>query len=141
MEMKIARSEAELRKVSPVLLQLRSQYTEDSLVVQIQLQQERGYQLAYVENDGDVLCVIGFVMSSKLSWGKNIYIDDLVTNEAARSTGAGKFAIDWFKNHCRENGCQQLHLDSGVTRFPAHKFYLREGFSITSHHFAVREID
>ena len=90
MEMKVARSEAELRKVRPVLLQLRSQYTEDSLVVQIQLQQERGYQLAYVENDGDVLCVIGFVMSSKLSWGKNIYIDDLVTNEAVRSTGAGR---------------------------------------------------
>lgn len=140
MEMKIANSELELRKISPVLLQLRPQYSADELVQQIQTQQQQGYKIAYVEEDGNVLCVAGFVMAHKLAWQKHIYIDDLVTNEATRSHGAGKFAIDWFKQHCRENGCQQLHLDSGVQRFGAHKFYLREGFIINSHHFAVTDL-
>jgi len=31
----------------------------------------------------------------------------------------------------------QLHLDSGVQRYMAHKFYLREGFIIASHHFSI----
>jgi hypothetical protein len=30
-----------------------------------------------------------------------------------------------------------LDLDSGVTRFDAHRFYLRERMHIQSHHFAL----
>ena len=140
MEVKIASSEAELRKISPVLLQLRNQYDEDSLLSQIRLQQAEGYQIAYVEKDGEVLCVAGFVMCNKLAWQKHIYVDDLVTGAAVRSTGAGKFIMDWLKNHAREHGCKQLHLDSGVQRFAAHKFYLREGFELNSHHFGIPDL-
>jgi GNAT superfamily N-acetyltransferase len=141
MEVKIASSEAELRKISSVLLQLRSQYDEDSLIDQIRLQQAEGYQIAYVEKDDVVLCVTGFVMCNKLAWQKHIYVDDLVTGAAVRSTGAGKFLMDWLKNHAREHGCQQLHLDSGVQRFAAHKFYLREGFELNSHHFGIPDLN
>lgn len=140
MEVKIASSEAELRKISPVLLQLRTQYDEDSLLAQIRIQQAEGYQIAYVEKDGEVLCVAGFVMCNKLAWQKHIYVDDLVTDAAVRSTGAGKFMMDWLKNHAREHGCKQLHLDSGVQRFAAHKFYLREGFELNSHHFGIPDL-
>jgi GNAT superfamily N-acetyltransferase len=141
MEVKIASSEAELRKISSVLLQLRSQYDEDSLIDQIRLQQAEGYQIAYVEKGGEVLCVAGFVICTKLAWQKHIYVDDLVTGAAVRSTGAGKFLMDWLKNHAREHGCQQLHLDSGVQRFAAHKFYLREGFELNSHHFGIPDLN
>ena len=141
MEVKIAESESELKKISSVLLQLRPQYDAASLVAQIQLQQKNGYRVAYVEKDGEVLCVAGFVMSLKLSWQKYIYVDDLVSSEAHRSAGAGKFLVDWLKGFARENGCQQLHLDSGVQRFAAHKFYLREGFQIASHHFSVIDLN
>jgi len=140
MQVKIANSEAQLRKVSSVLLQLRTQYNEDSLLDQIRLQQAEGYQIAYVEKDGEVLCVAGFVICTKLAWQKHIYVDDLVTDAAVRSTGAGKFIMDWLKTHAREQGCQQLHLDSGVQRFAAHKFYLREGFELNSHHFGIPDL-
>ncbi len=141
MEIKFADSEEQLRMVSPVLLQLRPQYTEETLLKQIQEQRKNGYLVAYVEDDNKVLCVAGFVMGQKLAWQKHIYIDDLVTNEAHRSAGAGKFIINWFKKFAVENGCQQLHLDSGVQRFAAHKFYLREGFNIRSHHFSIVELN
>ena len=137
MQVKIAESLEELKLISPVLLQLRAQYSEDTLVKQIQSQQAEGYRIAYVLNGENVLSVAGFVMGQKLAWKKHIYVDDLVTNAAHRSTGAGKFLIAWLKQYGLDNGCQQLHLDSGVTRFAAHRFYLREGFDITSHHFAV----
>ncbi|MFT7470250.1 MAG: GNAT superfamily N-acetyltransferase [Kiritimatiellia bacterium] len=137
MQVRIAESIEELKLVSRVLLQLRPQYTVDTLIKQIQSQQVDGYRVAYVKDAEKVLSVAGFVMGQKLAWTKHIYVDDLVTNEAHRSTGAGKFLINWLKQFGRDNGCQQLHLDSGVTRFDAHRFYLREGFNITSHHFAV----
>ncbi len=140
MQVKFAESLEDLQLIGPVLLQLRPQYSENSLIEQIQSQQAEGYRIAYVEDAGKVLCVAGFVMGQKLAWTKHIYVDDLVTNEAHRSSGAGKFLIDWLKQYGRSNNCQQLHLDSGVTRFGAHKFYLREGFDITSHHFAVTDL-
>ncbi len=136
MEVKIATTDADLAKVAPVLQQLRPAYGQKALIAQVKRQQERGYQVAWVESGGEPLCVAGFVLQLKLAWGKHIYIDDLVTEERRRSTGAGKFMLDWLKAHARENGCVQVHLDSGVQRFGAHKFYLREGFAIRDHHFA-----
>ncbi len=127
--------------VLKVLLQLRSNYNLDTLSAQIAKQQLDGYQIAYVKTSNNILAVAGFSIGEKLAWGKHIYIEDLVTNSQHRSSGVGKFFIDWFKAYALKNSCKQIHLDSGVQRFPAHKFYLREGFSIASHHFSIVSIE
>ncbi|WP_292998314.1 GNAT family N-acetyltransferase [Nevskia sp.] len=64
-----------------------------------------------------------------------LYIDDLVTDSACRSTGVGKALLGWCESRAREAGCTQLTLDSGTPRLMAHKFYFREGVQITSFHF------
>lgn len=140
MKIHLLKSEAELPSIAKILLQLRPQYTEKSLIEQIKSQQKSGYQIAYVKSDEEILCVAGFVVGEKIAWGKHIYIDDLVTNEKARSSGVGGFIIDWFKSHCKELGCGQLHLDSGIQKFPAHRFYLNNRFNIASHHFSITDI-
>jgi GNAT superfamily N-acetyltransferase len=141
MEARLLQTEDELETVAPVLLQLRPQFDLKGLVTRIKMQQKNGYKLAYVVSDGKVLCVAGFVTGYKLAWGKHIYIDDLVTHEKHRSTGAGKCLMEWFKSYAKENGCDQIHLDCSVLRFPTHKFYLNNGFHITSHHFSMTDID
>ena len=140
MEVFLLKSQAELPAIAEVLLQLRPQYTLDSLIHQIQKQQKSGYQIAYVKSDNNILCVAGFVVGEKIAWGKHIYIDDLVTNEKFRSTGVGAFIISWFKLYSKELGCNQLHLDSGIQKFPAHRFYLNNRFNIASHHFSITDI-
>jgi len=138
MIVKTVETDADLNRVAPVLLELRDQFkSEAELIKQIKQQQNEGYKIAFVENEEEVLCVAGFVINQKLAWQKHIYVDDLITSSNKRSSGAGKAMMDWLKHHCSETGCKQLHLDSGVQRFAAHKFYLREGFSINSHHFAM----
>ena len=140
MTIKIVESDADLRKISGVLLQLRPAFDNDGLIAQIKDQMRQGYQVAYVESAEGVLCVAGFVVGTKLAWGKHIYVDDLVTAENQRSKGAGAAMIAWLKSRARELGCKQLHLDSGVQRFAAHRFYLREGFNIASHHFSITDL-
>ena len=140
MQVHIAEDEQELKRIAPVMLELRDHFDSDGLVAQIRAQQKDGYVVAYVEEDGEVLAVAGFVITSKLAWRKHLYVDDLVTAAARRSRGAGRCLMDWLKRHAIDNGCGQLHLDSGVHRFRAHKFYLREGFDINSHHFAISEL-
>lgn len=138
MNVRIATNDSDLERIAPVLLELRDQFNDaEALIAQIKRQQSEGYRLAFAEENDEVLCVAGFVISNKLAWGKHIYVDDLVTSAKKRSTGAGKCLMDWLKQHCRDNDCNQLHLDSGVQRFAVHRFYLREGFNINSHHFAL----
>jgi GNAT superfamily N-acetyltransferase len=140
MDTRLAESEAEFEKAAEVLLQLRDTYDKETLLRQIKKQQRHGYQIAYVESDGEVLCVAGFVVGVKLAWGKHIYVDDLVTAKSHRSAGAGAPMIAWLKAYGRKMGCKELHLDSGVQRFRAHRFYLREGFNIASHHFSTANL-
>lgn len=136
MEVRFLENNSDYQAVLEVMLQLRTSYDMDSLSEQIKKQQTAGYQVVYVKSPEGILAVSGFVVGDKLAWGKYIYIDDLVTNAEHRSRGVGKFLLRWFKAYAVEKGCEQIHLDSGVQRFAAHKFYLREGFNITSHHFS-----
>ena len=140
MDIRLVESDEDLERVSDVLLELRPAFDRDSLIERIRLQQSEGYQVACVEADGAVLCVAGFVVGWKLAWGKHIYVDDLVTASDARSRGAGAAMIEWLKSHARSLGCEQLHLDSGVQRFAAHRFYLRARFVISSHHFSIDDL-
>jgi GNAT superfamily N-acetyltransferase len=140
MTIRIAESDADFRKISGVLLELRPAFDTERLVEQIKEQMREGYRVAYVEEASEILCVAGFVVGTKLAWGKHVYVDDLVTREQQRSKGAGAKMIAWLKAYAREHGCTQLHLDSGVQRFGAHRFYLREGFNIGSHHFSITDL-
>ncbi|KDM93531.1 GNAT family N-acetyltransferase [Photobacterium galatheae] len=132
---------SDLSSVLDVLLQLRPQYDRASLLAQIQTQQAQGYQVVYVKSGDQVLGVAGFVVTEKLAWGKAIYVDDLVTDQHHRSQGVGDCLIQWLKDYGQAQGCRQLHLDSGVQRFAAHRFYLRQGFNIASHHFSITDIE
>lgn len=141
MKTRLAETDACIAAAADVLLELRPAFTRAGLIAQIEAQRRNGYQLACTEENGAVLCVAGFVIGTKLAWGKHIYVDDLVTAEAHRSRGAGAAMLAWLEDYARAEGCGQLHLDSGVQRFRAHRFYLREGFVIASHHFSITELD
>ena len=46
-----------------------------------------------------------------------------------------RFLLNQHKEHATRQGCQQLHLESGVQRKDAHRFYEREGMTMSSLHF------
>jgi len=43
--------------------------------------------------------------------------------------------LDWLKAEAKANACAQLRLDSGVQREQTHRFYFREGLTISAYHF------
>lgn len=137
MNIAIATSRTEIDRCFPVMVQLRTHLGKDQFVEQVQLQQKQGYQLAYVEDGGEVRALAGFRFFNMLAFGKLMYVDDLVTAEGQRSRGYGGKLFDWLVVRARTEGCVQLHLDSGVHRFDAHRFYLAKRMRISSHHFAL----
>jgi GNAT superfamily N-acetyltransferase len=134
----IAATPAEIERCFPVMYQLRPLLVAGEFVERIQAQQTEGYQLVSLEHDGRVVSVAGFRVQKMLSSGKTFYVDDLVTDAAARSQGHGEAMIQWLIALAREAGCNTFSLDSGTHRQDAHAFYLRERMRITSFHFSLQ---
>lgn len=129
-------SDEEISSTFPVMRQLRTHLDEDEYLEKIKCMQRSDYRLSAATERGEVRCVAGFRIVEFLAYGTFLYVDDLVTAEDARSEGHGERVLDWLAGLAREEGCGSLHLDSGVQRHEAHRFYFRKGMSISSYHFS-----
>jgi GNAT superfamily N-acetyltransferase len=123
-----------------VMLQLRPHIAAGDYLPRVRRMMESdGYRLAAARDEaGVVRAVAGFRFMEMLYCGRILYVDDLVTDEAARSAGFGARLMAWLRGHAAEHGCAQLHLDSGVWRAGAHRFYFREGMEIGAFHFSLK---
>lgn len=129
-------TDEEVAATYPVMRQLRPHLDEAGYSGRVRQMRESGYRLATVVESGETRAVAGFRVQEFLAHGRFLYVDDLVTDEAARSGGYGKLLLDWLEGEARHQGCGKLQLDSGVQRAEAHRFYFREGMSISSFHFS-----
>jgi GNAT superfamily N-acetyltransferase len=120
--------------------ELRPHLTKENIVEIIPGMISRGYHLIYIEENGKAVCASGYRFTEHLHWGKAIYIDDLSTLPEGRKKGYARQLLDYIANAARENNCREVHLDSGCipSRYDAHRLYIRYGFNITSHHFALK---
>lgn len=134
----IATTDDEIQSCYPVMAQLRPHVPAGEFLARVRHQESiADYKLAYVK-DGNVKAVAGFRVSECLAWGKFLYVDDLVAKHDERSKGYGGKLLDWLIEYARAQGCEQFHLDSGVQRFDAHRFYLRKRMIIEAHHFGLK---
>jgi GNAT superfamily N-acetyltransferase len=134
----IATTPEEIDRCFPVMSQLRPMLIAEEFCARIRAQQAEGYQIAFLENENAVVSVAGFRIQNMLSSDKTFYVDDLVTDAAARSQGHGEAMLLWLIALAREAGCDTFSLDSGTQRQDAHAFYLRHRLRITSFHFSLR---
>jgi len=133
----ILNSDAEIAGAYAVMAQLRPHLSASDFVPRIRRQMDGGYRLAALYEGDSEKAVAGFRMMENLYAGVHMYVDDLVADEGNRSQGYGGVLFDWLARHAKESACGQLHLDSGVQRFSAHRFYLQKRMQIVSHHFSL----
>lgn len=135
----LASTDAEILGCFTLMKELRTGLREDGFLETIRIQMEEGYQLYYLKKESEIVCLAGCRIVSNLAWGKHLYIDDLVSRKKVRSLGYGDEMMECLGSMAAKKGCSQIHLDSGVQRFDAHRFYLNKKFRIASHHF-VRDL-
>jgi GNAT superfamily N-acetyltransferase len=125
----------------PVLRELRPDLTAEDYVAVYDEGYAQGlrFTAAYTEEDGCV-GVAGWRTVANTNRRRMLYVDDLVTASASRSTGVGRALLGHLEGRARELGCTALHLDSGTQRRDAHRFYMRERMTIMAFHFAL-ELD
>ena len=131
-------TDAEICQTWHVMAQLRPHLTAEAYVTRVRrLMEHEGYRLAAVVEDGGVRAVAGYRVMETLYCERLLCVDDLVTDERARSGGHGKRLLDWLKEEGRRLGCAELHLDSRLHREGSHRFYYREGLPVAAFHFVT----
>jgi len=95
-----------------------------------------GAEMAVALQQGRTAGVAVWRMVERTLSARELYCDDLVTDENLRSSGVGHALMEHMARLARERGCDLFTLDSGTQRQQAHKFYFREGMTITSFHFS-----
>jgi len=120
----------------PLLQRLRPGLTEDLFgeLLTDGYRQGLRYLVAY-SPAGLPLAAAGYrvLVTSR---GRVLFVDDLVTDETARSRGIGAALLAELEAVGRRAECARLELDSGVSNTAAHRFYLRNRLDITAFHFA-----
>lgn len=138
MKVTLAKSAEDIQKCRRVLLELRPHLSPETLETLVLQMLDEGYELAYIEENGEAVSAIGFRYLQFLFCGKHFYIDDLSTLPEYRGKGYGSALLDYCEERARQMGFAYITLDSGHHRFPAHRLYLNKGFNITAHHFTKK---
>lgn len=132
---KIAKTDTEIENCFDVMLELRPNLKRSSFLSTVREMEHQGFLLAYLKVKETIVAVAGYRIASNLFLGKHLYIDDLVTSEKIRSKGYGEILYKWLKDEAKKAECKFIHLDSAVHRGETHRFYFRQGLSISSFHF------
>lgn len=117
--------------------QLRTHLPEaaEAYVERMQSVFRHGAEMAVAIDAGSLVGVAVFRCYDRTLHGLEMYCDDLVSDQASGVKGVGSALIKYLSDTGRARGIAKLTLSSGVQRAQAHKFYFREGFTISSFHF------
>lgn len=130
--------DAGLGRTWAVMSQLRPHLDEASYRTMVgRMRLTDGFRVFAASCDGVVVGVAGVRPMELLYCGRILQIDDLVVSEAKRSGGVGKALLDHVKAEALAQGRTEVHLDSGMHRTDAHRFYDREGFERLGYHFRI----
>jgi GNAT superfamily N-acetyltransferase len=124
--------------VLPVLRELRPHLTADDFAGVYAEGHPQGLRFTAAYDGDRCVGVAGWRLVATTTAIRKLYVDDLVTLGSERSRGIGAHLLSELTERARAAGCTILDLDSGVQRADAHRFYMREGLTITSFHFARR---
>jgi GNAT superfamily N-acetyltransferase len=122
-------------EVLPVLRELRAHLDEASFAAVYAEGHPQGLRFTAAYDGDRCVGVAGWRLIASTHTIRKLHVDDLVTRAGARSAGVGHALLAELETRARAAGCTAVDLDSGVQRFDAHRFYLRERMAITSHHF------
>lgn len=126
MQVRELSSDAEITAAYPLARELRDRIREDSFLAEVRRQQSESYRL-YGGFEGErLVSLAGVRRSHTLSRGEHLFVDDLVTAEAARGRGHGAEMMRGLAAVAAAQGIPRVYLDARLT---AKGFYEGLGFT------------
>jgi ribosomal protein S18 acetylase RimI-like enzyme len=126
----LAKTKADLEKCFPVIKELRPHLSFDEyLEIYNEAHSSDGYEIVAIQQEGQILAVMGYRVLSDFVRGKHIYIDDLISSEKVRSKGLGAKLLTHAEAIAEDLGCKTLRLCTGIENERGVSFYEKNGWT------------
>lgn len=116
-----------------LLKQLRPHLTFETFSELINEAKKTGtYELIALEENNNLVALMGYRVICDFVHGRHLYIDDLVTSEKVRSKGYGAILLRHAEGIAKEKGCSNLRLSTGIDNERGKKFYEKNDWNLRS---------
>jgi len=117
------KTEEEWVDAFPVMNQLRTHLSADSYLDYLREMTPEGYRLFALSADDEIVSLAGVRIHTNMSYGRHVWVDELVTDADHRSEGHGVELLSFVEDWAEEENCELVALSSGLQRADAHRFY------------------
>jgi GNAT superfamily N-acetyltransferase len=116
-------SEADWKEAFQVVKELRTHLSYEQYVSMLETMKPNGYRGFLLKEGETPVAYTGITERVNFYDGHHLFVYELVTKESERSKGYGEALLTFIENLAKDIGCQKMHLDSGLQRTDAHRFY------------------
>lgn len=114
----------ELERCFPVMKELRPHLNvQEYLEIYRHAHAMDGYEIVAMEQDGQIVAVMGYRILYDFVRGRHLYIDDLVSTEKLRSKGFGAALLKHAEVISKDLNCKSMRLCAVLENEPGIKFY------------------
>ena len=96
---------------------------------------KQNYECYGIYWDDKLVGVFGLWFAIRHYAGKTCEADHVYIDDNYRSKGIGKEVFAWIFEYAKSKGCETSELNSYVSNYPSHKFYMNQGYNILGYHF------
>lgn len=112
--------------------------TKDVLLSRLEAITVLNWRCVGVFEGADLVGLSGYWLNTRIYCGKYLYIDHFIIEGGHRCRGVGAQLLDYLKTLARDQGCEQVCLDTFVTNSLAQSFWSRHGFGIVGFHYVAK---
>jgi ribosomal protein S18 acetylase RimI-like enzyme len=118
-------------RIYQLLKELREDLNYDEFLLRYQMAKEaNGYEFIYLEENNEIVALLGYRILVDFLHGRHLYIDDLVTQETHRSKGLGAKLLKMSEEIAREKKCNIIRLCTGIANEQGKNFYEKNRMSL-----------
>jgi len=130
---------SDFKEVLPLIQKLMSnQLTDEVLLERFGEMFEQNYECWGVYMNHQLIGVFGLWFMTRHYAGRSCEPDHVYIDDGYRGKGIGKKIFEWIYEYAKTKGCEMTELNSYVSNYPSHKFYLNQGYEIWAHHFVKK---
>jgi GNAT superfamily N-acetyltransferase len=126
MEIEELKTQEEWQEAFHIMRELRHDLDEQAYLCLLTSMVKEGYRLFALCDLGVIVSLAGVAILTNFSYGRYIWVHDLVTTSSARSKGYGSRLLEFIEEVARRENCRVVALSSGLERTDAHRFYQKQ---------------
>ncbi|WP_245583700.1 GNAT family N-acetyltransferase [Salinimicrobium xinjiangense] len=126
----------EIPQILPLIQQLMGNtFSNEILTQRFEEMFTQNYECFGIFLDKELVGVFGLWFMTRHYAGRSCEPDHIYILEEHRNKGLGKKLFEFIYSYAEERGCETSELNSYVSNYRSHKFYLNEGYEIKGYHF------